>query len=150
MSIKDLLSLADDKLKDVFSKVEYDPAKDRARHAAAIDKDAASFANGATKGKRQWRAGNNVVEYQSRFPVGGKTTHYVPSERFSDFLAKLKALVTEGHFDKDFEAASESDTKSPRVRTPRAPGSGGGKGWSEERRQRFQETIAARNAAKNG
>lgn len=147
MSIKDLLALADDKLKDVFSKVEYDPAKDRARHAAAIDKDAASFTNGATRGKRQWKAGNNVVEYTSRFPIQGKTTHYIPSNMFSDFLSKLKALVSDGTFDKDFEAAQAGDAEKT-TRAPRAKREGGGAGWSEERRQRFAASIAARKAAK--
>lgn len=151
MSIKDLLSLADDKLKETFAKREYDPTKDRAKHVKAIENDERSFGNPEpTKGRKAWKASNNVVEYTSRFPIGGKTTHYVPSERFSDFLERLKNLITEGHFDKDFETAAANGEAAPRAaRAPRAKREGGGStGWSEERRAKFAATMAARKAAK--
>ncbi|APX65562.1 hypothetical protein AV944_06580 [Sphingomonas sp. LK11] len=122
MSIKDLLSLADDKLKETFAKREYDPTKDRAKHVKAIENDERSFGNPEpTKGRKAWKASNNVVEYTSRFPIGGKTTHYVPSERFSDFLERLKNLITEGHFDKDFETAAANGEAAPRAARARAP-----------------------------
>ena len=146
MSIKDLLSLADDKLKETFAKREYDPTKDRAKHVKAIEGDERSFGNPEpTKGRKAWKASNNVVEYTSRFPIGGKTTHYVPSERFSDFLERLKNLITEGHFDKDFETAAANGEAAPRAsRAPRKPREGGSSGWSEERRAKFEATMAAR------
>lgn len=148
MSLKDLLALADDKLKDVFETKGYDPAKDRARHVKGIDADIASFGNPEpTRGRKNWKASNNVVEYTSRFPISGKTTHYVPSERFGDFLERLKNLVTTGQFDADFEAASKGDATAPKTpRKKREPGTGAG--WSDERRARYAESIARRKAAK--
>lgn len=149
MALKDLLALADDKLADVFHTKSYDPAKDRGKHIKAIEADAASFGNPEpTRGRKAWKASNNVVEYTSRFPVGGKTTHYVPSERFGDFLEKLKNLVTEGTFDSDFEAASKSEGGAKVARAPRKPREGGGAGWSEARRAKYQASIDARKAAK--
>jgi hypothetical protein len=153
MSIKDLLSLADDKLKDVFSKREYDPSRDRARHLKMIEGDERSFGNPEPmRGKKAWKASNNVIEYTSRFPIDGKTTHYVPSERFGDFLSKLKALITGGTFDKDFEAAAGNGETTPRAtrtpRKPRDPNAPAKAGWSDERRARFEASIAARKAAK--
>ncbi|WP_298808750.1 hypothetical protein [uncultured Sphingomonas sp.] len=149
MSLKDLLALADDKLADVFNTKGYDPTKDRAKHVKAIDSDIASYGNPEpTRGRKAWKASNNVVEYTSRFPISGKTTHYVPSERFGDFLSKLKNLVETGSFDSDFEAAAKGDATAAKTpRKKREPGTGGA-GWSDERRAAYNASIAARKAAK--
>lgn len=150
MSLKDLLSLADDKLADVFSRKPFDAEKARLKHIKNLDLTKDQFGRTEpVRGRKSWKAANNVVEYQSAFPIGGKTTHYVPSERFGEWIDKLKALVTGGTFDSDF-AAAESDTSAKPARAARAPRVPGesGKGWSEERKAKFAATIAARKAAK--
>lgn len=96
VSVSDLLSLADDKLRDVFNLKPRDPAKDRAKAIKLIDQ------------KRRQKERNDIVEYTSPWPIEGRSTHYVPAERFSDFVEKLKNLVTEGHFDTDIERAQAS------------------------------------------
>ncbi len=144
MSIKDLLSLADDKLQELFHTKPHDPEKARKPIVAGIDRTKSQFASTEpVKGRKWFKIANGVVEVNLPFMLGGKSTHYVPSERFNDFLDKLKALVTKGDLDKEIEAGvGEVEAK------PMRSASGAKRaGWSEERRRKHAETVAARKAA---
>lgn len=156
MALKDILALVDDKLGDVFRTVAYTPDRDRQKFADRIDATKAKFlATEPPRGKKDFSVANNVVEYRPTLnggpvKIGGKDVSYVPAERFGDFLDGLKAATLAGEIDKELEAAGKGDAATP-TRAPRVKsqgGSGGGRGWSEERRAAFAATIAARNAAK--
>lgn len=152
MALKDFLSLADDNLKTAYHKAAFNIEKARADVVARLKKAEEQFmATEPTRGRKMFKVNNNVVELTLPFHVDGKNVLYIPSERFADALRKLSEAVGKGEADKEIEAGVASDSETPRSRAPRAPraaGSGGGKGWTEERRARFAETIAARKAAK--
>ncbi len=159
MALKDLLALADRKLHDVFHTKAYDPGNDRERTILRIEDQRAKFlATEPAKGKKDFVVQNKVVQYSPTVPragalvIDGETTHYVPSERFTDFLDVLKTEVANGSLDRELEAAhglmtGEATSKTPRVpRAKREPGSGSG--WSDSRREAFARTIQARKEAK--
>ena len=140
MALSDLLKLADDKLAELFHKKQHDPEKARRPILKGIDRTRNQFESPSpTKGKKWWKVSNNVVEFSPPFPIGGKTTHYVPSERFPDYLTQLHGAVSAGELDDSFGTAP--------VRTPRKSGAGS-KAWTPERRARFAASVAARKAKK--
>ncbi|KTT98684.1 hypothetical protein [Sphingomonas sanguinis] len=156
MALKDLLALADKKLQDVFHTKAYDPGSDRERTILRIEDQRAKFlATEPAKGKKDFVVQNKVVQYSPVVPragalvIAGETTHYIPSERFTDFLDVLKTEIANGNLDRELEAAHSEESKAAKsTRSARAPREGGGKGWSEERRAAYAATIAARKAAK--
>lgn len=157
MALKDILSLIDHKLKDVYHTVAYSPAKDRAAVAKRLDDTKSKFlATEPPRGKKDFSVANNVVEFRPIVPgagalmLAGSDVSYVPAERFADFLGGLKAAVEAGELDAELEAAHGDQpkaAKAPRAaRAPREPSAGAG--WSEERRAKFAASIEARKAAK--
>ena len=143
MSLSDLLKLADEKLADLFHKKAHDPVKARAPILKGIDKCRDQFESPTpTRGRKWWKASNNVVEFSPPFAIGGKDTHYVPSERFGQYLGHLRKAVEGGELD---DALKASASASPsKVRKSGATGAS----WTPERRARFQASVAARKAAK--
>lgn len=159
MALRDLLALVDDKLKDVFHTVAYDPARDRDKLVKRIDDTKAKFAAvEPARGKKDFTTANGVVAYSptvagNPLVIEGRETNYVPAERFADFLDIFRAEVAEGRLDKEITGAAKSDgsttaTKTPRKARAASAASGDGSGWSPERRAKFAETVAARKAAK--
>ena len=141
VALSDLLKLADDKLAELFHKKQHDPEKSRRPILKGIDRTRNQFESPTpTKGKKWWKISNNVVEFTPPFPIGGKTSHYVPSERFSDYLTQLHGAVSAGELD-------DSLRQSATARAPRKTGAGG-KAWTPERRARFAASVATRNAKK--
>lgn len=151
MAIKDILALVDAKLKDVFEQTKPDPSKLRAPAIKRLDTAKTQFlATEPTRGRKIWRAKNNVVEVALPFALNGETTVYVPSERFPDFVDKLKAAVEAGELDAELVTAAEGgEAPATSGRKRRGTGtSNPNKAWTPERRERFQASIAARKAAK--
>lgn len=150
MALKDFLALADDSLSNAYHKAAFNIDKARADVVARLKKAEEQFmATEPTRGRKMFKVNNSVVELTLPFNVDGKNVIYIPSERFADALKKLSDAVSKGEVDKEIEAgaAAEPENKT-RVRAPRAAGSGGGKGWTPERTERYKATIAARKAAK--
>lgn len=160
MALKDFLSLHSDDLRETFARKEYDPTRDRAALVKRLDNADNAFKSATpTKGKKMFRIANGVVELTLPFAIGGRSTYHIPSERFSDAIQHLKDAVTGGEADDDLKKARESGSvdggeaapaRAPRAKREAGEGrySEGSRGWSDERRARFAETIAARNAAK--
>lgn len=155
-----LQALIDPKLEETFNQKAYDPAKDRAWVVARLDSAKTQFAStegGRGGGRKMWKLSNGVVAFSpvrrdgQPLVVNGQTTVFIPSERFNDFLTAMTEAVNAGEFDKELAADSTAGT-TVKVKTPRAAraSSGGGSGWSPERREKFAATVAARNAAKAG
>lgn len=152
MSLKDVFSLIDDKLADVFHAQKYDPAKDREKLIKRLEGTKTKFLQTEpVKGRKDFSVSNNVVEFRPTLPNGaaltlnGRDVAYVPSERFENVIDKLIAAVRAGEIDDQLEgkeAAKRSTTKAPRK-----PRSDAGSGWSDERRAKFEATMAARKAA---
>lgn len=157
MSLLDKLhALIDPKLKETFDTRPYDPAKDRAWVVARLEATKTQFnatESGRGGGRKMWVLSNGVVAFspvradKQPLVVNGQTTNYIPSERFIDFIDAMIAAVNGGDFDKELKADTTNGT-TVAVKTPRKASTGGGAGWSEERRRKFAESIAARNAAK--
>ena len=154
MALKDMLALMDNALESVFHKKEYDPAKDRQWVVDRITKASTQFASTESTrggGARWWKLGNGVVAFSptrrdgAPLIINGQSTNFIPSERFEEFLRTMAIAVTGGEFDAELSAESTAG-KTVKIKTPRAPSSGGGKGWSEGRKAKFAATIAARNA----
>lgn len=169
MSLLDKLhALIDPTLKETFDKRAYDPSKDRAWVVARLEATKTQFTSTESTrggGRKLWALSNGVVAFSPVRPdkmqlvVNGQTTNYIPSERFLDFVDAMIAAVNNGDFDKELAAESTSGktvkissnlartSTRDRVRV-RQDGSEVGKGWSPERRARYDQSIAARNAAK--
>lgn len=100
MALADLLKLADDKLAETFNLKAVDPAKARKPIVKQIDNAINQFASATpVKGRKLWKESNGVVEFNSPFDIGGKSTLYIPAERFGEFLKALKATVEAGEAD---------------------------------------------------
>lgn len=152
MALKDFIALADDKLHEVFAKKAYDPRRERAAMVKRLDTAHAQFtADAPTRGRKMWKVNNGVVELTLPFAIGGKSVFHMPSERFADAIQHLKDAIGKGEADTELEAhagrggdAAAAPRASRETSTPRY--ATGSRSWSPERRARFQETIAARNA----
>lgn len=157
-----LQSLIDPALKETFEKKAYDPAADRAWVVGRLESTMTQFnATQTTRGggKKWWALSNGVVAFsptrRDKMPlvVNGQTTNFIPAERFGDFVAAMIEAVRAGEFDKELAADNTAGTTvkvASKPRAARASSGGAGAGWSEERRRKFAESIAARNAAKAG
>jgi hypothetical protein len=157
MSLLDKLNaLIDPKLKETFDRKAYDPAKDRAWVVARLEATKTQFnSTESTRGggRKLWALSNGVVAFSPVRPdkqplvINGQTTNFIPSEHFVTFVDHMIAAVNAGDFDKELKSDSTAGT-TVAIKTPRKASTGGGAGWSEERRAKFAESIAARNAAK--
>lgn len=122
MSLKSMLALADDKLHEVFHRKPHDPEKARKPIIKGIDRTNDQFASATpVKGRKWFKVANGVVEFTPPFVIGGKTTHYIPSERFKEFLGHLKTSVTGGELDKEIEAGAPSGGGTRVTRGKRGP-----------------------------
>ena len=110
MALKDLLALADDKLHAIFATKPHDPTKARTPIIKGIDRTSAQFKDPSSKGKKWFKHANGVVELNLPFAIEGKSTFYIPTERFEEFLTKFKASVTEGELDKEINAPAGAAT----------------------------------------
>ncbi len=152
--LKDALALVDDKLASVFSTPAHDPEKARKPLLNGIAKTKTQFSEGKTKAPNKWwSVNNNVVAFAPKLGddplmINGKPLLYIPAERFPEFLETLQAAVEAGEFDDELKnhGAGNATVRTPRK--AREPGTGGGKGWSDSRREAFARTIQARKEAK--
>jgi hypothetical protein len=142
-------------LAEVFSRPAYDAEKARKPLLKGIDNAKKQFESGQTKApNRWWKVSNGVVALTVKvngdtFDINGVATNHMPQERFPEFLAKFKSAVEAGEFDEELKNHGNGDAKVHIAKAPRKPRTdGAGAGWSEERRQRFAASIAARKAAK--
>ena len=109
------LSLTDASLADTYNRKEVSPEKLRAPLIKALDKSKEQFESGTTRGRRSWSVKNDVVAFSPKLGgnpliVGDTDTHYVPAERFSDFIDQFKASVTAGELDDVIKFTAGSDT----------------------------------------
>jgi len=143
MALKDLLALVDPKLEAEFNRKAPDPEKARQRALKGIDTTSSQWASSTpTRGRKRYRVNNSVVEYAPGFAIGGSSTLYIPSERFADFLTKLKATISAGELD-DALTAEEGQSSGTRGQTTRKRA-----GWSPERRAAHEARMAAKRAGK--
>lgn len=157
MSILDKLhALIDPKLKETFERKAYDPAKDRGWVVSRLETSKTQFGSTETTrggGAKWWKLANGVVAFSPTRPdkmplvVNGQTTLFIPSEHFVTFVDHMIEAVNAGEFDKELTSDNTAGT-TVKIKTPRTASAGGGKGWSDERRAAFAETIRQRNAAK--
>ena len=149
MALKDFLSLADDKLHEVFAKKDYDPAKDRAAMIKRLDTAHTQFQSATPiKGRKMFKIANGVVELTLPFEIGGKSVFHLPTERFADAIQHLKDAVGQGEADGHLKSGATNVAAPRQARKPDAPRySEGTRGWSDERRAKFAATVAARKAA---
>ncbi len=156
--LEKLHALIDPSLKETFDKKPYDPSKDRAWLVSRLDTTKTQFTateSGRGGGAKWWKLSNGVVAFSpvrrdgAGLVINGQTTNFIPCERFLDFIANMREAVEAGEFDGELTSDATAG-QTVKVKTPRTPraSSGGGAGWSEERRRKFAESIAARNAAK--
>jgi hypothetical protein len=158
MALKDTFSNFFDNtgLAEVFSRPAWDAEKARKPLLKGIDAAKKQFESGQTKApNRWWKVSNGVVALTVKvagdtFDINGVATNHMPEERFPEFLSKFRAAVEAGEFDDELKNHGNGDATVhiAKVRKPRAASTGGGSGWSEERRAAFAKTIAARKAAK--
>lgn len=87
MASEDYLKLSDPALEKQYSARPIDPAKARSKLAKQV------------AGKRRAKTKNGVTSFTPGFPVGGKETHFVPEERFPQFLQGLVDSIKEGAHD---------------------------------------------------
>jgi hypothetical protein len=157
MALQDFLNLVDAKLHDVFHHVAADPAKARKPFVKKIDATIKQFAEGKQPrgADKWWTANNNVVMFSPtmdgrEIKIGKVYPLPIPSERFTDALNHLKASVEAGELDDQLiaEDGTEAPVKATRKRA--APTGGSGRaGWTDERRERYAASIAAKKAAKD-
>lgn len=124
MSLKDVLSLADDKLRETFHLKPHDPVKARKPHLTWLEKKKKAWADIGSKKDRSIKVNNGVVEFHLPFAIAGKDVLYVPSERFGDVLEKLHIAVNSGEADEAIEALNKgarTPGKAPGKRGPLSP-----------------------------
>jgi hypothetical protein len=155
--LEKLHALIDPKLEETFNQKAYDPAKDRQWVVSRLESAKTQFAStegGRGGGRKMWKLANGVVAFSPvrrdgmSLVVNGQTTVFIPSERFNDFLNAMVEAVNAGEFDKELIADATTGTTVKVASKPRAAraSSVGGAGWSDERRARFEASIAARKA----
>lgn len=139
MALKEFLAFVDDKLEKVFSEKKPDPAKAREPAIKAVDLTLKQWGQTEpVRGRKYFKVNNSVVAFTPPFTIGGKTTVHLPSERFPDALKALRASIEAGELDDELVSGAGKSGGSSR--------GGSGKGWTEERRARYQASVAARKA----
>lgn len=160
MALKDMIALVDDKLADVFHTRKPDAAKLRAPVLKAIERTRSQFSQGdVVRGPKWFKSANGVVAFTPTLrgghplQVNGQTTVFIAADRFPEFLDHMQAAVQAGEFDGQLAAGgngagSNTEVAVPVGRGPRDPNAPRKAGWTDERRARYHETMAARRAAK--
>jgi len=141
MSLKDVLSLADDKLRETFHLKPHDPTKARKPHLRWLEKRKAAWADIGNKKDRFIKISNNVVEFHLPFEIAGKDVLYVPSERFADVLEKLHIAVNSGEADEAIAALNKGARTPGRATGKRGP-------LSPEKLAERRAKMAAKGTAK--
>lgn len=139
MSLKNLLALVDDKLRDTFERKPFNHEAARNALKKRLQTAHDQFASATpTKGRKLFKIANGIVEFSSPVPIEGKATLYMPSERFPEFLGTLTQMISRGEFDKELEAGETTSTNKLGIERPKR------KGWSPERRAAFEAAQAAK------
>lgn len=157
-------------LKDIIAKLSpdneklfhHDPEANRRPVLERIAKNREAFADRSRKVRGKWfEIGNNaMVAFTPTRPDGqpividGQSVTFWSSAEFPSILDAFEAAVRAGEIDDQLEGSTPAgaslparELKTPRKRAQRAD-AGLKRGWTDERRARFAETIAARKAAK--
>lgn len=115
----DFLALIDNSLGTNFSEPEYDPAKGRKKLVRQIELAKRQFTDNVTRApKRNWYTGSNkAISFEPKIDgknvlIGSEPINYVPSERFVEFLDKLKQAVEAGRLDNEIKDALDGETPS--------------------------------------
>ncbi|SFP57437.1 hypothetical protein [Sphingomonas rubra] len=158
-------------LKDIIAKLSpdneklfhHDPDADRRPVLERIAKNREAFADPSKKvrGGKWFEIGNNAmvaftptrVDGQP-IVIDGQSVTFWPAADFPSILDAFEAAVRAGEIDNQLEGSTPAgaslparELKQPRQRARRSD-AGVSRGWSDERRAKFAETIAARNAAR--
>lgn len=158
-------------LKDIIAKLSpdneklfhHDPEAGRRPVLERIAKNREAFADPSRKvrGGKWFEIGNNsMVAFTPTRPDGqpividGQSVTFWSSADFPSILDAFEEAVRAGEIDNQLEGSTPAgaslparELKKPRQRAQRAD-AGTLRAWSDERRAKFAETIAARNAAK--
>ncbi|SFP96702.1 hypothetical protein [Sphingomonas rubra] len=159
-------------LKDIIAKLSpdneklfhHDPDAERRPVLERIAKNREAFADPSTKvrGGKWFEIGNNsVVAFTPTradgqpIVIDGKSVTFWSSTEFPAILDAFEAAVRAGEIDDQLAGSTPAgaslptrELKNPRQRAKRSD-AGVSRGWSDERRARFAETIAARKVAKD-
>lgn len=139
MSLKDLLALADDSLAELFNRKAHDPAKARLAIIKGIDRTRNQFESPTPlKGRKWFRVKNDVVRFEPPFAIGSDRVHHIPSERFGEYLTKLRSVVESGDLDHVLSSKEPKATNPNRVK----------RSWSPEQFAKFKATRDANRANK--
>lgn len=105
MSLDDFLSLTDDGLRAKYEAKPVDHAALRKPFIKALKTAIDQFENGRTKApNRLWTGKGDTVLFVPKFKgnpvvIGGKTEHFIPSDRFVEAVQKIIAAVESGELD---------------------------------------------------
>ena len=166
MALKDLLAKIDHNLAEIFHTVKYDPTKDRAKFAKRVLDTKTKFESGSSKGRKDYSVDNGVVAYRPTYndhaiDIADLSENefkaaFIKVEQFPSALDDLVDAVNQGELDDQLEMArapatfkltSHMKTRvGSDVRSVRADGSST-REWSQERRDRYNASSAARKAA---
>lgn len=157
MSLKDYLAKDTEDLEAEFNKPEFDIDKARASLLKIVDKVEEQFASGQTKGPKRWKINRNVVKLELPVAVEGMVKFHRRTDEFPAFLSELRKSIKDGSADTALEEANNEPVITNVRKSVRSSGGGdpvfrgkasGSRGWSDERRAKFDASIAARNAGK--
>ena len=160
MALKNMLALVDDKLADVFHTKKSNAAKLRSPVLKAIERTRSQFTgDGMVRGPKWFKLSNGVVALTPTLrggrslQVDGQATVFITGDRFLEFLDHMQAAVEAGEFDdqlavRDNGVGLAAELAKSGDRKPRDPNAPKKEGWTDERRARYQQTMAARRAAK--
>jgi hypothetical protein len=133
MALKDLFASFGDKLEEAFHARPFDASKGRNRLLKGIEAAREQSANGrATIRNRWWSVSNDIVAFSPQLGhtpliINGKSTNYIPLDRFGEFLDAFRSEVLAGEFDAMIESietgtgnagSSVPVTPTKRVRGP--------------------------------
>lgn len=151
MALEDLFSFFDPNLADTFSAKQRDPVAARAPLLKGLANVEDQFTNGRTKvPNKWWSASNGVVAFSPKLSgvplvINGQTTNHIPQERFTDFLAAMRAEVEAGEFDKEIEQIEKGDGNAGSS-VPVSPEARKRPPMSLETRERIAEGVRRRHA----
>ena len=139
----------------------HDPDANRRPVLERLAKNREAFNDPSKKVRGRWfEIGNNqVVAFTPTRPDGqpividGQSVTFWKADEFPGILDAFEAAIKAGEIDDQLEGSTPAGASLPtrqltkKARKPRSD-AGGSREWSEERRAKFAETIAARKAAK--
>lgn len=157
-------------LKDIIAKISPDNARlfhhdaDANRRATLerLAKNREAFNDPSKRVRGRWfEIGNNqMVAFSPTRPDGqpividGQSVTFWAAADFPGILDAFEAAINAGEIDDQLEGSTPAgaslparELKKPKTRAPRSD-AGQKREWTPERRAKFAETIAARNAAK--